>query len=412
MINRVFLLPLLLSAAMMLAACAPEPAHGPADGHAEEGAFERGPHGGRLLRNGDFAIEVTLFETGVPPRFHLYATRGGRPVPPSEVTARIELTRLGGVVDTFEFRPEGDYLAGNGIVHEPHSFDVRVVANHGRQSAEWRYASYEGRTTIPAEIAREAGIVAEEAGPAMIRDTLHVMGDVVIDGTRHVRVKARFPGVVRELHVQEGQRVRRGDTLLTVEGNDSLRTYPVIAPIGGVVLARHTSVGEVTDDGPLVELADLSRVWVDLHAFGADAARLRAGQGVHLKSATGEVAAEGSIQRLLPLATAGQGVIARVELPNPHGRWRPGMTVAAEVTLSSRQVPLAVKESALQSFRDSTVVFAQVGDTYEVRMLELGARDGEYAEVLSGLAPGTRYVTGQSYLIRADIEKSGATHEH
>ena len=58
------------------------------------------------------------------------------------------------------------------------------------------------------------------------------------------------------------------------------------------------------------------------------------------------------------------------------------------------------------------MVFAQVGETYEVRMLELGARDGEFAEVLSGLAPGTHYVTEQSFLIKADIGKSDAGHDH
>ncbi len=71
-----------------------------------------------------------------------------------------------------------------------------------------------------------------------------------------------------------------------------------------------------------------------------------------------------------------------------------------------------MKESGLQRFRDFTVVFAQVGDSYEVRMLELGARDGENVEVLGGLKPGTRYVAEQSYLIKADIEKSGASHDH
>ena len=80
--------------------------------------------------------------------------------------------------------------------------------------------------------------------------------------------------------------------------------------------------------------------------------------------------------------------------------------------MSETQVPLAVKESGLQRFRDFTVVFAQVGDTYEVRMLELGKRDGQLVEVLGGLKPGTRYVSEQSYLIRADIEKSGASHDH
>ena len=71
-----------------------------------------------------------------------------------------------------------------------------------------------------------------------------------------------------------------------------------------------------------------------------------------------------------------------------------------------------VKISALQQFRDFTVVFAKIGDTYEVRMLELGANGGEFVEVLEGLKPGTEYVTENSFLIKADIEKSGARHDH
>jgi membrane fusion protein, heavy metal efflux system len=75
-------------------------------------------------------------------------------------------------------------------------------------------------------------------------------------------------------------------------------------------------------------------------------------------------------------------------------------------------VPLAVKKAALQPFRDFTVVFEQVGDTYEVRMLELGEEQLEWVEVLGGLKPGARYVSENSYLIKADIEKSGASHDH
>lgn len=269
------------------------------------------------------------------------------------------------------------------------------------------------RTTILAEVAREAGIAVEVAGPAVIRDRLRVMGTVAIDANRRAQVKARFPGIVREVRVLEGQRVRRGDTLLIVEGNDSLRNYAVAAPIDGIVLARHTSVGDVTGDAPLVELADLSQLWVDLRAVGRDAARLRSGQTVQIASATSDAEAVTVIDRLLPVAAAGQGVIARVLLPNPDATWRPGMTVTAQVTLTTHEVPLAVKESALQSLHGTTVVFVQEdAAVYAARAVELGARDGEHAEVVAGLLPGTRYVTRQSYLIRADLEKSDAGHAH
>jgi cobalt-zinc-cadmium efflux system membrane fusion protein len=71
-----------------------------------------------------------------------------------------------------------------------------------------------------------------------------------------------------------------------------------------------------------------------------------------------------------------------------------------------------VRTQALQRFRDFTVVYARVGETYEVRMLELGRQTPEWTEVLGGLDPGVEYVSENALLIRADVEKSGASHDH
>ena len=133
--------------------------------------FERGPHRGRMLRDGEFAIEVTIFETGVPPQFRLYAYQGDKPLPPASVRPTIQLKRLDGETNTFTFNPEGDYLTGSGTVTEPHSFDVVVEAEHGGKRHRWTYDSYEGRTMIPAAIAKDAGVQAAVAGPAVIRNT-------------------------------------------------------------------------------------------------------------------------------------------------------------------------------------------------------------------------------------------------
>ena len=407
---------LILAAALAvtLAACGKsEPSDESASApEAATGDYERGPHRGRMLRDGDFALEVTIFETNVPPQYRLYAYRGGKPVKPSDVEATVQLKRLDGEVNFFTFKPEQDFLTGSGTVVEPHSFDVAVKAKHDGKSHDWAFASYEGRSTIPAVAAADAGIRVEVAGPASIRDTLRVMGNIALDANRQADIKARFPGIVREVRVQQGQRVRRGQALVIVEGNESMRTYPITAPFDGVVLSRSTNVGDVAGDNTLLQIADVSKVWVELHAIGKDAERLAPGQRVRVKAAAGDREEETRIETLLPLATRGQSVIARASMGNADGLWRPGMMVAAEVTVSERDVPIAVRESGLQRFRDFTVVFAQIGETYEVRMLELGARDGERVEVLGGLKPGTRYVAEQSFLIKADIEKSGASHDH
>lgn len=402
-----------LSLALIACADTSPPTAAQGDAHASAATeFERGPHRGRLLRKDGFALEVTIFETGVPPQFRLYAYQDGKPLPASEVDASIALGRLGGITDTFRFTPEGEYLSGSATVVEPHSFDVVVAAKHRGRAYRWSYESYEGRTSMPAAIAEAAGVTIAQAGPATIRDELNLMGQVALNADRYAAVRARFAGPVQQVRVNLGDSVRAGQTLAVVENADTLGTYAVTAPIAGVVLARHTNVGDVAGSEPLFEIADLSTLWLELHAFGADATRLRAGMAATVANPAGAPVAT-SVQRLLPLAASGsQSVVARALLPNPEGQWRPGMAANATVTVSSREVPLAVKLPGLQRFRDFTVVFARVAETYEVRMLELGERDGEHVEVLGGIAPGTDYVVEQSFLIKADIEKSGASHDH
>src|SRR3546814_12585163 len=88
------------------------------------------------------------------------------------------------------------------------------------------------------------------------------------------------------------------------------------------------------------------------------------------------------------------------------------MTMRGRVIVNQENVPLAVRTEAIQPFRDFQVVYARYGNEYEVRMLRLGRRGAEYTEVLSGIEPGTPYVTAGSFLVRADIVKSGASHDH
>ena len=131
------------------------------------------------------------------------------------------------------------------------------------------------------------------------------------------------------------------------------------------------------------------------------------------RAVSGGISATGSIEYLAPVGErASQSVTARVVLDNADGRWTPGQFVEGRVTIATTPVALAVPLSALQRFREFDVVFAQVGETYEVLMLTLGRRDAQSVEVLDGLEPGTVYVTDNSYLIKADIEKSGASHDH
>ena len=391
----------------------PAAPHADAPGHAEAEEPAKGPHGGRLLTDGDFAVELAIFEDGVPPEYHAWATVRGEPVPLAEVQLTVALARLDGERNLFRFQPQQDFLRGDGTVTEPHSFDVTVEATHAGATHRWDYQSYEGRVQIAPDSAKTAGIETEAAGPRLIHDVLPLYGRVVVAPEAVREVGARFPGVIRELRKSVGERVRAGEVLARVESNDSLRVYDVTAPIGGVVTARMANPGQQAGDAPLLTVSDTDQVWAELAVFPRDVPRVRPGQAVRLAGADGSPTGSGRITRIAPAGGAGNPALTVwASIDDPGSAWTPGLYVTAQVLTGGGEVPLAVRAAALQAFRDFTVVFARVGDTYEVRMLELGRSDGEFVEVLGGLKPGTEYVSENSYLIKADIEKSGASHDH
>ena len=402
-----------LTAALLFSAGCESPSSTDAS-HAVAGDdYERGPHNGRMLRDGDLALEITIFETGVPPEFRVYPYRDGQPLNPDQVGLTIELGRLGPRADRFEFAGQDDYLRGDGVVLEPHSFDVTVQAQVGGASYEWSYESHEGRTQIEESVAEAMGIAVAAAGPESISETLTLQGTIEPHPEAIVEVRGQYPGLVQSLSKSVGDTVNRGDELARIQSNESLQVYAVNAPISGTVVARDAVIGSASTDAPLYVVVDLSRLVADLRLFSQDLDQVAAGQSVVVSSLDGTMSFTGSIDRILPtIDPVSRAATARVIIEGAEEGWRPGLFVEGVVTISEVSVPLAVRESGLQSFRDFTVVYAKVGDTYEVRMLDLGRRDGEFVEVLGGLEPGTTYVIENSYLVKADVEKSGASHDH
>ena len=389
--------------------------HEESDAHAEAEAPRKGEHGGRLLEQDGIAVELAIAEDGTPPKYQAWLYRDGKPLAPTAGTVEVRLKRLGNVAENHTLTPQADgSLMATTIVGEPHSFDVEVVAKVDGKPVRWAYESYEGRTEITAKIAQEAGIRVAPAAAGTIADEHEVQGLLTPVEGRIAKVAARFPGPVQRLNVNVGDQVRAGQTLASVESNLSLTTYSVTSPISGVVLARNASVGTVAIEGaPLFEIADLSSLWVDLHIFGADAQHIRPGVPVTVTRMSDGVTVDTTLERVLPgTATASQSTVARATIANADGLWRPGSAVKARITVEQQPATLVVPLSALQSFRDWTVAFVRVGDTFEIRPLELGKRDATRVEVLSGLKAGDQVVVEQSYLVKADIEKSGASHDH
>lgn len=373
---------------------------------------ERGPHQGRMLRDGDFAVELTIFETGVPPEFRIWITDDDQPVAPEEVDLGIQLTRLGGVVDDIQFRAEGDYLRGDTVIYEPHSFIVSVTATYEGSTYSWEYDNFEGRTRIADNIAEAMGIATETAGSATLHQTIRVYGKLLLPPEARQNIQARFDGEIQEMQVSLGDEVSQGQVLATIESNESLQTYEIFASMDGIVTQQFATSGEQTSGRTLLEITSSETLLAELAVYPEDRQKVALGAPVTLSVNGLEDPLTATISGSRADLRSDQAKLFLAEVSNADGLLSEGSFIAGDIEVETFTVPLAVKRNGLQSFRDFTVVYAKVGDEYEVRMLDLGREAGPWVEVLGGLDPGTEYVTENSYIIKADIEKSGASHDH
>jgi len=467
-----------------------------AQGEESPGALEypRGPHGARLLSADGLQVEMTIYETGVPPQFRVYPLDAAqKPVPPRDVDLTVELQRLGGRVDRITFTPEADYLRGNEVIEEPHSFDVKVAATRGGRRHTWSYSQIEGKVQLGPDQVKSAGIVINTVGPRTMQTLLELPGEVKADDTRMARVVPRLSGVVTDVLKKAGDRVRRGEVMGVLSSREladtksrylaashhveftrvalereealwkkkisaereyleakrafeeaelteqlagqqlrvlgvaagslptlakapaeSFARYEIRAPIDGTVVERNVTVGEaVTAEEPIFTVVDLSSVWVEVSVYAKDLGAVRQGQEAVVVSTDLGTESTGRLDfigRLVGEET--RSAVARLTLPNAGGLWRPGLFVTVKLVREETTVPLAVSADAVQTFRDWQVVFIKSGDWFEARPLELGRTDGQWVEVVSGLEAGDQYAATNSFAVKAEIGKLGATHDH
>lgn len=535
---------------------------------------QRGKHGGWLFSEQDFQVEVKIFEDGIPPQFRVYVT-SGEPVNLNEVGLNIVLKRLDRV-DTIGFKPSGNYLLGDQVVAEPHSFDMTINAQWKGKNFKWQLSQIEGRAEFSPEAIQNAGLVFKKAGPETLVTTIRLPGEIGLNEEKVVHIVPRLDGVVKKVFKDLGDEVSTGEIIAILESREladakieyltaikqvdmaeadldrekqvfentqrmldlleqdldpeeiykqlkdlvigksrellipasaklrlaksihlrekgllekgisseseylvaledykssearyialrekiaydgawSLRQkkktseinqlnlqtanqkllalgltpkevdqlpgqdeqhftqYELRATLNGTVIQKHLTTGEaVKKDDDIFLLADLSEVWINFAIPEKDLPKIRLGQKALFKKGPKTLHAKLSyLSSIIEEKT--RTVTGRVVIPNKKRDLRPGGYITVELVLGERRVPVAVEPDAIQSFRDWSVVFVKYGSQLEARPLELGETDGKSVEVLGGLKHGEQYVAKNSYAVKAEIEKSGATHSH
>jgi len=542
------------------------------------GSTPRGPHGGWLFSKDDLQVEVKIYEKGVPPQFRVYVTDpDGKAIALDAVNLTIWLQRLDRV-DEIHFKPTGEYLLGDKIVVEPHSFEVKIQAQWQGQAYEWEISQIEARAELSDEAIANAGISFATAGPEKLKRILRLTGEIGLNEERVVHIVPRLDGVVKKVFKDLGDTVEEGEIIAVLESREladakinylgavknanlaeidleretllvkntsrmldllkkeldleavyrefedlqigksrellipayaklkltksvylreqklfekgissqsefllaeedfksaearyialrekiaydgswtvrqkkrtmemeqfNLQTarqklfalgltpkeantltnqeenvftqHELRSPLKGIVIKKHLTTGEaVKKDAAIFLLADFSNVWVNISIPAKDLKNVKIGQSVLVRDGNQEIEAKGELTYIGSIVDeTTRMVTGRVVIANPKKQWRPGIYVTVELVLEERTVPLAVSLDAIQTIRDWSVVFVKYGNFYEARPLELGENDGQRVEVLQGLSGGEQYVVQNSFAVKAEIEKSSATHDH
>ncbi|HEU5079100.1 MAG TPA: efflux RND transporter periplasmic adaptor subunit [Opitutaceae bacterium] len=325
--------------------------------------------------------------------------------------------------------------------------------------------------TIPLDRQQLIGVTYATVERAPLQITLRALGTVAADKLRHWDYVSRVEGYVQQLSVgSRGEAVKRGDPLLTLYSPDLLATQRELidafrirdearksgveeniasaerlvsaarrrlslwnlsdaqlaelektrqavdtltlsSPFDGVVLELMTNQGSRVMPGDhLVDIADLSVVWVWAEIYQEELPFVKTGQNVSITSSTypGEKLS-GKIALVDPFLDATKRTArVRIDVPNPELKLRPEMYVNVELTVDAGE-GLVVPVGAVLPTGEHNVVFVDKGSgKLEPRFVELGRKFGERYAVEKGLAEGERVVSSANFLVDAEAKVQGA----
>ena len=196
-------------------------------------------------------------------------------------------------------------------------------------------------------------------------------------------------------------------------------TFTLRSPVAGTVLERQGVVGQVAETTrPLFRVGDVSHLWLTVHAFERDAVRVRVGAQARVslaafpgKGLSAKVAWVGA-----HVEADSRTVPVRLELANPDGALKPGMSATAFIPLGEEGATvMAVPAAALQQLGEGWAVFlpTQEPGAFERRPVGRGRSLGGEVEILTGLTAGEKVVAEGAFLLKAEADKAaGGGEEH
>jgi RND family efflux transporter MFP subunit len=341
----------------------------------------------------------------------------------------------------------------------------------GMKEGEMKAGEKPGEFVVPVERQQQIGVRYAKVERKPLRHTIRAVGLIVPDKTRNWQFVSRVDGYVQKLNVTSpGEVVDKDAPLLSIYSPDLVTserefvellrmrdqakskearetpqrliesarrrlqlwnvtpeqiaelektrkatdTLTSLSPFRGVVRSVPVEQGKSVKVGDmLVEVADLSLVWMWAEFYENELSMLQAGQkfAITAKSYPGQKF-DGTISLINPfLDEMKRTAKVRIDIPNADFKLRPGMYVNAELAMDMGEA-LTVPVSAIMPTGERNVVFVDKGEgKLEPRIVQLGSKYGDIYEVQSGLQEGERVVASANFLIDAESKVQGALKE-
>lgn len=348
-----------------------------------------------------------------------------------------------------------------GCTSAPRTSDTRDVprptrtedhANHGGspEATDGTPAGFAPVALDPAQ-ASAMGLTSEVVRERDFTRRVRTVGVVAVDETRTAHVHTRVRGWIEGYYVQYvGRRVRAGEPLVSIysqevyaaqlelasllrspvrspellaaarsrlalwdvpnrvvakleQTGEPQRTFPVLAPRSGVVVAKQAFDGLFVDPSlELYTISDLSRVWVLADIYEADVAFVKIGSTARLAIEGRPDPVTARVAFLYPtIDEPTRTRKARFELANEASTLLPGAFVTVELDLAIGR-GLAVPESAVIRTGERAIVFVLHGTHAQPREVKLGPLVGDHYRVDAGVAAGERVATGAQFLLDSE----------